>query len=376
MRKMNEVVISFVFLLFFFSQFMYVRDGHILLQFFNMLIGLISFAYIYKYMSARSFIYLLLMVFFSTFTTIVSEKYKLGDIAFSLLMPLFGFFIVLYRDRLVIPALLFCVATIIYCGRAILLGLDLNTELFSFSSRNYISVLAIFSFFVVYISCRSENFKLLLFSGVFFVVLFSNSRSAVFSFSVVLIGMLYSAWSRNIVVSLVFGVVGVVGLSYVVIFYGNDIYNYSYDMLGIVRRLSVGGLGDSGRLNVINCYYSEFGFDSFLLGLDAFDGNVCRFLANGSDNPHNSFIKMYANLGLYSFIVISLIISSAVSLFKRKEFVLLSFLFCFLIRASTDIIFFFQSWDAYLFAIFVIAMPRFFLNESGVMKISDYNSRG
>ncbi len=373
---MNEVVISFVFLLFFFSQFMYVRDGHILLQFFNMLIGLISFAYIYKYMSARSFIYLLLMVFFSTFTTIVSEKYKLGDIAFSLLMPLFGFFIVLYRDRLVIPALLFCVATIIYCGRAILLGLDLNTELFSFSSRNYISVLAIFSFFVVYISCRSENFKLLLFSGVFFVVLFSNSRSAVFSFSVVLIGMLYSAWSRNIVVSLVFGVVGVVGLSYVVIFYGNDIYNYSYDMLGIVRRLSVGGLGDSGRLNVINCYYSEFGFDSFLLGLDAFDGNVCRFLANGSDNPHNSFIKMYANLGLYSFIVISLIISSAVSLFKRKEFVLLSFLFCFLIRASTDIIFFFQSWDAYLFAIFVIAMPRFFLNESGVMKISDYNSRG
>lgn len=376
MRKMNEVVISFVFLLFFFSQFMYVRDGHIFLQFFNMLIGLVSFAYIYKYMSARSFIYLLLMVFFSTFTTIVSEKYKLGDIAFSLLMPLFGFFIVLYRDRLVIPALMFCVATIIYCGRAILLGLDLNTELFSFSSRNYISVLAIFSFFVVYISCRSENFKLLLFSGVFFVVLFSNSRSAVFSFSVVLIGMLYSAWSRNIVVSLVVGVIGVVGLSYVVIFYGNDIYNYSYDMLGIVRRLSVGGLGDSGRLNVINCYYSEFGFDSFLLGLDAFDGNVCRFLANGSDNPHNSFIKMYANLGLYSFIVISLIISSAVSLFKRKEFVLLSFLFCFLIRASTDIIFFFQSWDAYLFAIFVIAMPKFFLNESGVMKISDYNSRG
>ncbi|MBV7438483.1 hypothetical protein [Aeromonas sp. sif2416] len=341
-----------------------------------MFIGLISCIYVYRYINFYSIFYLMLMVVFSTFTTIVSEKYKVGDIAFSLLMPMFGFLIVLYRDRLIIPALIFCIGVIAYCGRAMLLGLDLNTDLFSFSSRNYISVLAIFSLFTVYISCKNEKINAVLFLLTFLVVLFSDSRSAILSFTVVIFGWMYQLWIRNVTVGLILAALVLVSLSYVFFLHGNEIYSYALDSLGTLRRLSVGGLGDSGRLNVISCYYSEFGFDSFFLGLDAFDSNSCRFLANGSDNPHNSFIKMYANLGLYSFIVISIIVFSVVSLLKRRDVILLSFLLCFLIRAGTDIIFFFQSWDAYLFAIFVIAIPKLFLNENGMIKMSGENSRG
>ncbi|MFM5850862.1 O-antigen ligase family protein [Aeromonas veronii] len=337
---------------------------------------MLSFIYVYRYIHSHAFLYLMVMVCFSTFTTIISAKYKVGDIAFSLLMPMFGFLIVLYRDRLVIPALIFCVGVIVYCGRAIYLGLDLNTELFSFSSRNYISVLAIFSFFAVYVSCKNEKIKTILFVLTFLIILFSDSRSAVLSFIVVMLAWIYHLWMRNVIVGSVLALLSIATVSYFLFYYGNDIYNTAIDTLGILKRLSVGGLGDSGRFNVIQCYYSEFGVDSFLLGLDAFDGNVCRFLANGSDNPHNSFIKMYANLGLFSFAVFFVILFSMLSFFKRKDIIMLSFLLCFLIRSGTDIIFFFQSWDAYLFAIFVIAMPKFFLNENGIMKISDYNSRG
>ncbi|WP_341536107.1 O-antigen ligase family protein [Aeromonas veronii] len=223
---------------------------------------------------------------------------------------------------------------------------------------------------------RTKKIKTILFVLTFLIILFSDSRSAVLSFIVVMLAWIYHLWMRNVIVGSVLALLSIATVSYFLFYYGNDIYNTAIDTLGILKRLSVGGLGDSGRFNVIQCYYSEFGVDSFLLGLDAFDGNVCRFLANGSDNPHNSFIKMYANLGLFSFAVFFVILFSMLSFFKRKDIIMLSFLLCFLIRSGTDIIFFFQSWDAYLFAIFVIAMPKFFLNENGIMKISDYNSRG
>lgn len=374
--KINGYVVSLLMLSFFMFQFMYVKDGNILFQFLNMFIGMVSFIYVYRYIHLHAFLYLMVVVCFSTFTTIISAKYKVGDIAFSLLMPMFGFLMVLYRDRLVIPALIFCIGVIVYCGRAIFLGLDLNAELFSFSSRNYISVLAIFSFFAVYISCKNEKIKTILLVLTFLIILFSDSRSAVLSFIVVILAWIYHLWMKNVIVGFFVALLAMATVSYFLFYYGNDIYNSALDTLGILRRLSAGGLGDSGRFNVIQCYYSEFGVDSFLLGLDAFDGNICRFLANGSDNPHNSFIKMYANLGLFSFAVFFVILFSMLSFFKRKDIIMLSFLLCFLIRSGTDIIFFFQSWDAYLFAIFVIAMPKFFLNENGVMKISDYNSRG
>lgn len=374
--KINGYVVSLLMLSFFMFQFMYVKNGNILFQFLNMFIGMVSFIYVYRYIHSHAFLYLVVMVCFSTFTTIISAKYKIGDIAFSLLMPMFGFLMVLYRDRLVIPALIFCVGVIVYCGRAIFLGLDLNTELFGFSSRNYISVLAMFSFFSVYISCKNEKIKTTLLVLTFLIILFSDSRSAVLSFIVVILAWIYHLWTRKVIVGFVLALLAIATVFYFLFYYGGDIYNSALDTLGILRRLSAGGLGDSGRFNVIKCYYSEFGVDSFLLGLDAFDGNVCRFLANGSDNPHNSFIKMYANLGLFSFAIFFVMFFSVLSFFKRKDIIMLSFLLCFLIRSGTDIIFFFQSWDAYLFAVFVIAMPKFFLNESGVMKISNYNSRG
>ncbi|WP_345866586.1 hypothetical protein [Shewanella algae] len=375
-KKIDSYVVSLLMLFFFIFQFLYVKDGNILFQFLNMFIAMLSFVYVYKYIHRYAFLYLIIMVCFATFTTIISAKYKIGDIAFSLLMPIFGFLMALYRDRLVIPALIFCVGVILYCGRAIFLGLDLNTELFSFSSRNYISVLAIFSFFTVCISCKNEKVKTILLVLTFLIILFSNSRSAALSFIVVIFAWICCLWMRNIIVGFVLASLAVSAMSYFLFYHGNDIYNGALDTFGILRRLSAGGLGDSGRLNVIQCYYSEFGVDSFLLGLDAFDGNICRFLANGSDNPHNSFIKMYTNLGLFSFAVFSVILLSMLSFFKRKDIIMLSFLLCFLIRAGTDIIFFFQSWDAYLFAIFIIAMPKFFLNEHGIVKISVYNSRG
>ncbi|GHA27621.1 hypothetical protein GCM10007082_29790 [Oceanisphaera arctica] len=155
--------------------------------------------------------------------------------------------------------------------------------------------------------------------------------------------------------------------------FSSEIYFYMYESFGVVKRLAVGSLTDSGRENVINCYSDIFDVKHLVFGLDAFNSNHCSYLANGTDNPHNSYIKMYGNLALFSFVIVFTLLWSIVSLLKRKDIVLLSILFCFLVRASTDIVFFFQSWDSYLWALIIISLPSFVFNRYGISRVNEFD---
>ncbi|MBE0395239.1 hypothetical protein ILP74_07100 [Citrobacter amalonaticus] len=152
-----------------------------------------------------------------------------------------------------------------------------------------------------------------------------------------------------------------------------EIYNYLYDSLGIVRRLSVGELSDTGRFDVIKCYYEKLDPLSILLGLDYLSNNQCSFLANGTDNPHNSFIRLFSNLGFFSFIIIILLFWSLLRTVLKKNYLVLSLMLCFILRGGTDILFFFQTWDAYLYSIIFISLPEVFFNMKGQDRIKLIN---
>ncbi|PPL15522.1 hypothetical protein UN63_12215 [Oceanisphaera arctica] len=324
-------------------------------------------------MSVKFYFYIFTLVFFAVITTIISEKYKFGDIAFSISMPFFGAMMSLYRHQLRLPSLLFFFGVVIYCGRAMFLGLDLNTQLFNFSSRNYISVLIIFSFFSLYISTLSNRLK---YVGVFIsfvVVVLSDSRSGVISFSIVTLGVISLFFYNSKMVGRFFIFFLLFFVTFFIMIFSSEIYFYMYESFGVVKRLAVGSLTDSGRENVINCYSDIFDVKHLVFGLDAFNSNHCSYLANGTDNPHNSYIKMYGNLALFSFVIVFTLLWSIVSLLKRKDIVLLSILFCFLVRASTDIVFFFQSWDSYLWALIIISLPSFVFNRYGISRVNEFD---
>ncbi|WP_181573203.1 O-antigen ligase family protein [Enterobacter sp. ECC-175] len=362
-----------LFYLFFACQFSYVYSGLIAFQFLNMLLGAFSIFYIYPYLSRNGWFFIILLAVFSTLTTLLSLKFKFGDIAFAVTMPLFAGLISLHRHELKWPALAFCTFSVCYCGYAIIMGWDLNTALFLSSSRNYISVLGIFSFYCVVISTASNKLKVMFLVLVSLIILFSNSRSAFISFSLVL--MFYICCNANKYRKTSFVLVSgvLIILPIVILNYTTEIYDYLYNSLGVVRRLSAGELSDTGRFDVIKCYYDKFDSFSLLLGLDYFASNTCSFLANGTDNPHNSFIRLYSNLGLFSLIIFYFLLWALIRLFCMREYLLFSFLLCFIARGGTDILFFFQSWDAYLYSLIFLSLPVFFFNAKGQEKSKIFN---
>ncbi|MCZ9211464.1 hypothetical protein OM341_17140 [Escherichia albertii] len=362
-------IVQMLFFFFFGAQFLYVYSGYIVFQFINMVVGAFSFFYIYKFIHRNAFLLVICLAIFATLTTLISFKYKIGDVVFAITMPFFAMLLFLYRKELTLPAIIYACITTCYCGYAIIMGWDLNTQLFLSSSRNYISVLGIFSLYCVVISEAKNYIKFVLFILVFLVILYSGSRSAFISFLFVLFfwGVQFS--KKHKLSFFCFFLLCLAFFLFIMQEYFSLVYDYIYNSLSVVRRLDAGELSDSGRYNVLKCYYDKLNIMSVFLGLDYFSNNTCSFLANGTDNPHNSFIRLYANLGFFSFVIIGFIIWSLFSLLLAGKYFLAGFLLCFVFRGGTDIIFFFQSWDAYLYSIMFISLPMFFLNGRGKEKL-------
>lgn len=360
MPTVANKITPFIFLLFFSIQFYNVYNHSIFLQFLLMLIGLLSFLLVYKHISKNGYWTLIFLLVFSVITTILSQKFKLGDIIYSIAMPIFGYLIVIYKDKLKGPAIIYCMSVILYCGYHIYIGSNLNTELFLTSSRNYISVLAIFSIYTVFISNNNNKLKISLLVGISLVIVFSNSRSGLISLAILLIGFVLNFFitikSPKVRVLLL----ALSILSIVIFYYIQS--NLLSDIFLTIKRLQAAGLSDPGRQAVITCYINNMDIQSFLLGID-FNNHHCSFLANNNDNPHNSFIKLYGNMGLGSYIIVYLLIISFVNLIRHKKITLAFFLLSFIFRGATDIIFFFQSWDAFIFSLIIIANQRLLLNK-------------
>ncbi len=352
-------IIPLVFILFFFIQFYNVYEHSIYLQFLLMLIGLISFLFVYKDISRNGYFLLVTLLIFSIITTILSQKLKFGDIIYSVAMPVFGYLIIAYKDKLITPAIIYCMSVILYCSYHIYSGSNLNTEIFLSSSRNYISVLAIFSYYVVFISSNNNLLKTILFIGVAIIIIFSNSRSGLISLVILLSGIalnyFLSMKSSKTILLLILPFI------FILIFISTQSSLLS-DIFLTIKRLQVAGLSDPGRQAVITCYMDNMNVQSFLFGID-FNNHNCSFLANNHDNPHNSFIRLYGNLGLGFYIILYLLIMSFLNLIKSRNIILAFFLLTFIFRGSTDIIFFFQSWDAYIFSLIIFANQHLFLNK-------------
>lgn len=358
-HSFTDLLIGLIFVAFTCTQFLYVKEGAISLQAVGMLLGIISLFFSLRIGGYRFLIFLCIIAIFSSLVTISSGRLKIGDVIFSFAMPSLA--VVLNRNtRLVKPAayIFFLIAST-YCGYAIFSGADLNTELFDSSSRNYISVLAIFSSYLLYISNVKKIALFLCNATLFAIVVLSASRSGTIAFLLIILGYtLNYIWEKKSKVFL--PLVLTISFSLVCAFIFSAEIEGFFDELGVVQRVAAAGLHDDGRADVIECYYDNLSPLQLILGIDAGGGVGCSFLANGTDNPHNSFIRLASGLGFLAILYYIAIFCAAIKFATKAQFIILGYLLAFIMRGSTDIIFFFQTWDIYFYSILFIAFPFLF----------------
>lgn len=355
----TDLLIGLIFVVFTSTQFFYVKEGAIYLQAICMLLGSISLFFSLRIGGYRFLIFLCTIALFSSLVTILSGRLKIGDVIFSFAMPSMA--VVLNKNaRLTKPAAyIFFLTSSIYCGYAIFSGADLNTELFYSSSRNYISVLAIFSSYLLYISNTRKAVLFLSNIALFVIVTLSASRSGTIAFLLIILGYISNyAWEKKSKIFL--NLIPIIFISLTCAFVFSEEIGDFYDGLGIVQRVAAAGLHDDGRANVIECYYNNLSPPQLIFGIDAGGGAGCSYLANGTDNPHNSFIRLASGLGFLAIFYCAAIFCAAVKFATKADFIALGYLLAFITRGSTDIVFFFQTWDVYFYSILFIAFPFLF----------------
>ncbi len=108
-----------------------------------------------------------------------------------------------------------------------------------------------------------------------------------------------------------------------------------------LERLFSEGLKSSARMQMIDNYLANMSIKNFLLG---YNYNNDPFFLEWKLNPHNSFILLHHNTGIFAFLVISVLTLLLVRLYKHSLplfFVLLALI----LRGVTDAVFFIGRYD-------------------------------
>ena len=213
-------------------------------------------------------------------------------------------------------------------------GRNLNTDVFEYNSRNFISIILItLSMYVYFSEIKSKTIKNIIFILSFIICCLSFGRTGIFVSLLIL--FVYQFEVKNFKVTILMTVL----ILFITLYYWTDIgdlLKYSVD------RFENNGLVDSHRSAVLGCYYNQFEFGNIFLGLNAYGNSFCGALATGSYSPHNSLIYLTTNSG-----VISLVIFVPVFLgMIKKETRLVSLLISiFVIRSLTDNMLFYTFLD-------------------------------
>ena len=130
------------------------------------------------------------------------------------------------------------------------------------------------------------------------------------------------------------------------------VYNYNF------RRLSTEGVNynDDPRGEMLERYISNIDISTFILG---YDFTTDPFFRPYDNNPHNSFIRLYSYIGIFSLFIIMWIIKNMFFLFRNNlVFFCISLLIC--LRAWLDTILF---WGGYDFLLITFLLSSFNKNK-------------
>lgn len=267
--------------------------------------------------------------------TLILCKYKLNEKLISLLLFLYILFF-LYQ---------------------MFIGIDPN-YLFMNSSRNHISTVLLNVLVIYYITMFKNNKRIHILPAfvALLISIWSISRSAIVSLSMVLIGLLiYSIWGKKtyfkngnnrkrlsrtisriiIILSCVFLIVYLFKNLTIVRMIATNLNN-SYEILNF--RLKYEGLNSYSRLGIISSYINESSYNikNLIFGVDLAGSQSFSLFSN---NLHNSFLTAHAYYGLLGLLgIIILIINAIRNYYKRKNWLFIILFVTVLVRASTDII--------------------------------------
>lgn len=216
---------------------------------------------------------------------------------------------------------------------------NLNESVFASNSKNFISVWMIVSSLLVYASNVSRNIRLLVFAFSFVISCLALGRSGIIATAIILFGSLFFSETKHRTKEIV------VFLSLISVFI---LINYEYLMLffdTVISRFESARNIDP-REHVLQCYIESFNILRLFFGLNASGGDICGTLAIGEYAPHNSFISLYSNVGIFSFVYLGVIVVKRTS--RELKLIFLGLL----VRSSTDSVLFFTYFDfIYIFLI-------------------------
>lgn len=226
-------------------------------------------------------------------------------------------------------------------------SVNLNTDVFNASSRNYISMLLIFSSLYVFYSTASPLVKNLVFFISFVLCFFAGGRSGVVtSFLIFLFFQFEFKNKKYLVLSLFCFIVGV--------FVIYQEFNEEISLL--IERFLNKGIADEARGLVINCYINNFNINSIFFGLNSNQGDYCGTLAIGAYSTHNSMISLLTNSGVLSLVIFTpLIISLTHKRYILEGVIILSYL----ARSLSDSILFYTYFDAIYWCYFFRVLSDF-----------------
>ena len=216
----------------------------------------------------------------------------------------------------------------------------INTHYVLTSSGNYISVLLIISASLYYIALHNSGRRMKIWDVFpallnFFLSVWARGRGGISATFVmlILIGLVFlngmeRKMARRIILS-----ISVVVIALVIVSHTNfSVVNWFFSL----GKWGYKGIENAARFVIWRSYYDKMGesLTYFVFGAPLRDIPI---IAGYGGNCHNSFLQLHAYNGIFMILLLMiLLILSAVHYIRRRQWIMLSVLLVFCIRAFTD----------------------------------------
>lgn len=244
----------------------------------------------------------------------------------------------------------YLIALYVVC-RVMVFGTDPD-EVFTYASRNMISTIAIMYAVLIYLLLFLNNNKIIFLPALlaFLLSAIAIGRSGIICSLLLVVGVIFYKYKyadrkqKKWYIGGIFLVAG--GIVY---FFYNM---FSGEELEFISRLQVYGLNDPTRAELLDRYIENLDFYNFLRGYDIMND----FIYNSwNNNPHNSWIYLHYNLGIWGVVLALLIFISGLKFFFKKYYFIVLLLGVVILRSATDSILFFTSYDFIIYSFIILA---------------------
>ncbi len=231
----------------------------------------------------------------------------------------------------------------IYMLYHVIIGSNLNEDVFKSGSRNYISVYGLVYTIIAILSCKNKfNKYCVIFVNLYIAMLAQGRAGLISSLIVSFIFVLdkdikYKFIYYTLIASIVF-----------YIFYSYNVIEF------ILSRFSEQGFGDTGRSDILTCYYDNFNLSNFFFGINYGGYDYCGTLAIGRYSLHNSFLSLYSFFGIFSFLIFIMIFLFFIFSIKDKNYINIILMLALLFRSFTDVVIFFTPID-FIFWVLILS---------------------